>query len=212
MNPMTVASRAQVRSIVRSVVFQAFRQDQRVLSIRRYHFVSVFRTTWQSHLYRVRDMSIARVSSWLPSWIPAWRQQAPAPVGQDGPSSGGDGDPRHISVPQLAKMLASSRDFVVHGTSKEDVGRCQVPVRAETDQSRMSNPMQPVGVYGFRGLTAAIEAGYGPYAVVFRYSDGAWQQFEAAVIHRGDGSLLDGQVVGWFHKDDLAAARRLPPG
>jgi hypothetical protein len=224
MNPQMLSLRDMISTSVRARVYQTFRQDRNVLLIRRFVFVGVYRNLWQSHLLQVRTRSVLLVTSWFPDWLAFWRTEQPAtptgPTGSGGPpAEQGDpngppteqGDPKHISVQRLRKMLDSSSDYVVHGTGKPNVGTCRIPVKAETDQALMSNPMQPIGIYGFRGLTAAIKTGHGPYAVVFRYSI-AWRQFGTAVIHDGEGSLPDSEVVGWFHKDDLDAAQRLRRG
>jgi hypothetical protein len=220
MNPL-LSMRGLVTGMVRARVYYTIRQHQNIVRIRRYQVSTILLATWRPYMVQVRMMSTVRSTSWILDWLPAWRPQQPAvltgpPTPTVGPSGGGsrsgkDSDPRHISVQRLRDMLDSSSDYVVHGTRNRTVGTCQTPVEAETDQALMSNPMQPIGIYGFRGLRAALSTGYGPYAVVFRYTT-RWRQFEAAVIHHGTGTIPDDEVVGWFDEDDLAEADRLRRG
>lgn len=202
--PLSSAARGLVQQAVYTSVLSTLRQQPALVTIRqRYPFTTAYQTIWHTHLFQVRTASIQRVQ-WFRTWTPAWRQAA-QPV--HGGIAQQAADPRRITGAQLRALLEDGQNYLVHGTRNAEVGTCRVPLSAETNQANMSNPTQPVGVYAFRGITAALAMGYRPYCVVIRPSAN-WQRLGEAWILRGDGSVPDEEIVGWFHEDDLAAARQ----
>ncbi|MFC0437846.1 hypothetical protein [Kutzneria buriramensis] len=199
--PTAAAARSLVQQAVYTAVLSTLRQQPALVTIRqRYPFTTAYQTIWHTHLHQVRAASTLRVE-WFRSWTPGWRQASQLASSQQ------PADPRHLTGAQLSGLLENSQDYLVHGTRNAEVGTCRAPLRAETNQADMSNPMQPVGVYAFRGITAALNLGYGPYCVVIR-ANANWQRLGEAWILRGEGSVPDSDIVGWFHQDDLARARQ----
>ncbi|HEX6344720.1 hypothetical protein [Umezawaea sp.] len=122
------------------------------------------------------------------------------------------GGPKRVNAKQLLpsdlrRLLAENTRYVCHRTNDESVGTCQEPLRAETDQSRMKNPMAPHGVYatiGVRGI-----ADYGRYGVVYeRYGDVFWGPHDAPAVRAAVDSIDPARAVGWYVQEHLDEALR----
>lgn len=203
-------ARIVITQLVRARVYQTFRQNNRIVYIRQYNFTAARRIVWRNHLIQVRTYSTTRVTSWFPDWLTQWRQQQPVQQIPQQPSDGGGDqrDPRRLTVDQLVAMMADSSSYMVHGTPDAGVGTLQEPlVGFEDPQARISNPVAPIGVYAFRGISGAYDMGYGPYFVIMRAGMGVWVQQGAHWYRPGTAAIPDSWVVGYCLREDIAAAK-----
>jgi hypothetical protein len=203
-------SRLIIKQTVRARVYQTFRQNNNIIAIRMYTFTAVRMIIWRNYLIQVRMYSTTRITSWFPAWLAQWRLQQPIqqqPIQQ--PRGGGEQrDPRRLTVEQLVAMMGDAPNYLVHGTPLADVGTLQAPlVGIEDPEGRVTNRQAQVGVFAFKGIIGAFDAGYGPYYVVMHANMGIWIQQHGHWFRPGTGAIRDEEIVGYCLREDMAAAK-----
>ncbi|MCS7479502.1 hypothetical protein ACFFQW_39375 [Umezawaea endophytica] len=135
---------------------------------------------------------------------PATPAAPPAPTGPQRVNS------KQLLPSDLVRLLDESTRYVCHRTNEESVGTCQAPLRAETDQSRMKNPMAPFGVYATVGVQGIAD--YGQYGIVYdRFGDLFWAPHDPPAVRAAVDSIAPDRAVGWFLQKHLEEALKSRP-
>lgn len=208
--PVRFPVRDKVRQRARSSVFSEVRRYSTRDGLPNKWPSATYRATllptWQSRMLFTTQASKARISTWIPEWYKFWTKSArepttPAPAPSKGSDSNSSGR-KKLSRKQIKSLIDEHgiHQLLVHGTRSLNVAKGEVPLQAETDQSKMSNPMQRVSVFAYVGIESSKD--YGPYGVLIKAA-GGWgpAREDGARLFKGT-EVPEDQILGYFEYDE----------